>query len=70
MRAAELAPGNHELIFWAGMSAAEGGDMATALERVRAAIAMQPGWAELLERLEPEIAPSAAAVRAALRDAG
>jgi uncharacterized Ntn-hydrolase superfamily protein len=70
VRAAELAPGNHELIFWAGMSAAEGGDMATALERVRAAIAMQPGWAELLERLEPEIAPSAAAVRAALRDAG
>src|SRR3954452_13594612 len=70
VRAAELAPGNHELIFWAGMSAAEGGDMTTALERVRAAIAMQPGWAELLERLEPEIAPSAAAVRAALRDAG
>jgi uncharacterized Ntn-hydrolase superfamily protein len=70
VRAAELAPGNHELVFWAGMSAAEGGDMATALERVRAAIAMQPGWAELLERLEPEIAPSAAAVRAALRDAG
>jgi len=70
VRAAELAPGNHELIFWAGLSAAEGGDMATALERVRAAIAIQPGWAELLERLEPEIAPSAAAVRAALRDAG
>jgi uncharacterized Ntn-hydrolase superfamily protein len=70
VRAAELAPGNHELIFWAGMSAAEGGDMTTALERVRAAIAMQPGWAELLERLEPEISPSAAAVRAALRDAG
>jgi uncharacterized Ntn-hydrolase superfamily protein len=70
VRAAELAPGNHELVFWAGMSAAEGGDMATAVERVRAAIAMQPGWAELLERLEPDIAPSAAAVRAALRDAG
>ena len=44
--------------------------MATALERVRAAIAMQPGWAELLERLEPEIAPSAAAVRAALGERG
>jgi uncharacterized Ntn-hydrolase superfamily protein len=70
VRAAELAPGNHELIFWAGLSAAEGGDMATALERVRAAIAIQPGWAELLERLEPEIAPSAAAVRDALRNAG
>jgi uncharacterized Ntn-hydrolase superfamily protein len=69
-RAAELAPGNHELIFWSGLSAAEGGDMATALERVRRAIEMQPGWAELLDRLEPEIAPSAAAVRAALRDGG
>jgi uncharacterized Ntn-hydrolase superfamily protein len=70
VRAAELAPGNHELIFWAGMAAAEGGAMETALERVRTAIDMQPGWAELLERLEPEIAPSAAAVRAALRESG
>jgi uncharacterized Ntn-hydrolase superfamily protein len=69
-RAAELAPGNHELIFWSGMSAAEGGDMATALERVRRAIEMQPGWAELLDRLQPDIAPAAAAVRAALRDGG
>jgi uncharacterized Ntn-hydrolase superfamily protein len=69
-RAAELAPGNHELIFWSGLSAAEGGDMDTALERVRRAIAIQPGWAELLERLEPDFAPSAAAVRAALRDSG
>jgi uncharacterized Ntn-hydrolase superfamily protein len=69
-RAAELAPGNHELVFWSGLSAAEGGDLETALERVRRAIAMQPGWAELLDRLEPEIAPGAAAVRAALREAG
>jgi len=70
VRAAELAPGNHELVFWSGLSAAEGGDMDTAVERVRAAIAMQPGWAELLGRLEPEIAPSAAAVRAALAERG
>jgi uncharacterized Ntn-hydrolase superfamily protein len=69
-RAAELAPGNHELIFWSGLSAADGGDMDTALERVRRAIAMQPGWAELLDRLQPDIAPSAAKVRAALRDSG
>jgi uncharacterized Ntn-hydrolase superfamily protein len=69
-RAAELAPGNHELIFWSGLSAAEGGDMTTALQRVRRAIEMQPGWAELLDRLQPDIAPSAAAVRAALREAG
>jgi uncharacterized Ntn-hydrolase superfamily protein len=69
-RASELAPGNHELVFWSGLSAAESGDMDTALERVRRAIAMQPGWAELLDRLQPDIAPSAAAVRAALRDSG
>jgi uncharacterized Ntn-hydrolase superfamily protein len=67
-RAAELAPGNHELIFWSGLAAARGGDMETALERVRRAIAMQPGWRDLLDRLEPDFAPSAAAVSAALRD--
>jgi hypothetical protein len=44
--------------------------MTTALERVRKAIEMQPGWAELLDRLQPDIAPSAAAVRAALRKTG
>jgi uncharacterized Ntn-hydrolase superfamily protein len=70
VRAAELAPGNHELVFWSGLSAAEGGDIATAVERVRQAIAMQPGWAELLARLQPDIAPSAAAVRAALAEHG
>jgi uncharacterized Ntn-hydrolase superfamily protein len=67
-RAAELAPGSHELLFWSGLAAAQGGDMETALRRVREAIALQPGWAELLERLESDIAPSAAAVRAAMRD--
>jgi uncharacterized Ntn-hydrolase superfamily protein len=70
VRAAELAPGSHELVFWSGLSAAEGGDMDTAVERVRRAIAMQPGWAELLERLQPDIAPSAAAVREALAKRG
>jgi uncharacterized Ntn-hydrolase superfamily protein len=69
-RAAELAPGSHELLFWSGLAAAQGGDMETAVRRVREAIAMQPGWAELLERLQPDIAPSAPAVRAALRDGG
>jgi hypothetical protein len=33
---------------------------------VRRAIELQPGWRDLLGRLEPEIAPSAAAVRDAL----
>jgi uncharacterized Ntn-hydrolase superfamily protein len=64
--ASELAPGNHELLFWAGLAAAQNGDLPTALDRVRAAIALEPGWRMLLERLSPEIAPGAAAVRAAL----
>jgi uncharacterized Ntn-hydrolase superfamily protein len=67
-RASELAPGNHELLFWAGLAAAQAGDLPTALERVREAIRLQPGWRELLERLGPEIAPSAPAVLAALED--
>jgi uncharacterized Ntn-hydrolase superfamily protein len=67
-QAGELAPDSHELIFWSGLAAAQGGDMPTALHRVSRAIEMQPGWAELLDRLEPDIAPSAAAVRAALRE--
>ena len=65
-KASELAPDNHELMFWAGLAAAQAGDMPTAVERVRAAIRLQPGWRELLGRLEPEIAPSAAAVLDAL----
>ena len=65
-RASALAPDNHELLFWAGLAASETGDMPLALERVRGAIALQPGWRELLDRLEPDIAPGAAAVRDAL----
>jgi uncharacterized Ntn-hydrolase superfamily protein len=65
-RASALAPGNHELLFWAGLAAATSGDMPTALDRVRSAIELQPGWQELLRRLKPDVAPSAAAVAAAL----
>jgi uncharacterized Ntn-hydrolase superfamily protein len=65
-RASRLAPENHELLFWAGLAAAQTGDMPTAVERVQRAIAMQPGWRELLDRLEADIAPSAAVVRDAL----
>jgi uncharacterized Ntn-hydrolase superfamily protein len=65
-QASARAPGNHELLFWSGLAAARVGDMRAALEQVREAIRLQPGWHELLGRLEPEIAPSAAAVRAAL----
>jgi uncharacterized Ntn-hydrolase superfamily protein len=65
-RAAALAPDNHELLFWAGLAAAQSGDMPTALQRVRRAIELHPGWRDLLERLEPDIAPAARAVRDAL----
>lgn len=64
--ASALAPGNHELLFWAGLAAAQAGDMPLALERVRGAIALRPAWRDLLGRLEPDVAPSAAAVREAL----
>ena len=65
-RASRLAPGNHELLFWSGLATARAGDVALGLDQVREAIRLQPGWKELLGRLEPEIAPGAAAVREAL----
>jgi uncharacterized Ntn-hydrolase superfamily protein len=64
--ASERAPGNHELLFWSGLATARAGDVARGLDQVREAIRLQPGWMELLGRLEPEIAPGAAAVKEAL----
>ncbi len=64
--ASALAPDNHELLFWAGLAAAQNGDLPIALQRVRRAIELQPGWRGLLDRLEPDIAPSAQQVREAL----
>ena len=66
-QAAELAPGSDELLFWAGLGAAQGGDLDQGLARVREAIAIGGSrWEELLQRLDASIAPSAAAVREAL----
>ena len=59
-QASELAPGNHELLLWAGLGAAQSGDLDTGVVRVRAAIELHPGWHELLER-SADVAPSAAA---------
>ncbi len=64
--AAALAPDNHELLFWAGLAEFDHGDRAAGLAQVRRAIALQPGWQELLGRLEPAVAPAAAGVLAAL----
>jgi len=62
-RAAELAPENDELRFWAGLAHAQAGDLDTGVTLVREAISHHAGWREMLERLEPDVAPSAAAVR-------
>jgi uncharacterized Ntn-hydrolase superfamily protein len=64
--AARLAPDNHELLFWAGLAAAQAGDLERGLEQVRRAIELHPGWAELLPRLPPDVAPSAGVVADAL----
>jgi uncharacterized Ntn-hydrolase superfamily protein len=66
VRAAEAAPANVELSFWAGLGIAAAGDVDAGAERVAAAIEARDGWRALLERLDAEIAPAADAVRAAL----
>ncbi len=68
--AAALAPDNHELLFWAGLAEFDHGDRAVGLAQVRRAIVLEPGWLALLGRLEPEVAPAAAGVLAALGEEG
>jgi uncharacterized Ntn-hydrolase superfamily protein len=65
-RAAELAPGSDELLFWAGLALAHAGDLEAGVDAVRRAIAVHAGWATLLERLSPDFAPAGERVRAAL----
>jgi uncharacterized Ntn-hydrolase superfamily protein len=65
-QALALSPDNHEFLFWAGLRMAQSGDLDGGLDFVRRAIELQPGWRELIGRLSPEIAPSAAQVAAAL----
>jgi uncharacterized Ntn-hydrolase superfamily protein len=68
VEASQRAPGNHELMFWAGLGVAQAGDLDAGVAQVQAAIAIQPAWRELLRRLPPEMAPSAAAVLARVGD--
>jgi uncharacterized Ntn-hydrolase superfamily protein len=58
-RASELAPGNHELLFWAGLGTVFSGEVDRGVALVSEAIVLQPGWAELLPRLPAEVAPAA-----------
>lgn len=67
-RASELAPESDELLFWAGLGAAQGGDLETAVAKVSAAIAVRASWRALLERLPDAVAPAAPAVLARLRE--
>jgi uncharacterized Ntn-hydrolase superfamily protein len=66
-RASELAPGNHELLFWAGLGTVQAGDVDAGLTKVVAAIAVQPAWRDLLARLPADVAPAAPLVRARLK---
>ena len=56
------APDSHELRFWAGLGAAQAGELERGVADVRQAIAMHPGWMQLLQRLPADVAPSAQAV--------
>jgi uncharacterized Ntn-hydrolase superfamily protein len=66
LASAELAPEADELTFWAGLGLAEE-DLERGAELVRRAAGVKPAWLTLLDRLDAELAPSAAAVAAALR---
>jgi tetratricopeptide (TPR) repeat protein len=59
VRAAQLAPDNPEIRFWAGLGAAQMGDLDRGARDVQAAIGAHSGWRELLDRLPSEVAPAA-----------
>jgi uncharacterized Ntn-hydrolase superfamily protein len=58
-QAAELAPDNHELLFWSGLGTVLSGEVDHGVALVREAIALHSGWAELLPRLSADTAPAA-----------
>jgi uncharacterized Ntn-hydrolase superfamily protein len=69
-RSMEVAPENAELRFWGGLALVHLNERLAGLEAVQSAINENPGLAELLNRLSPEIAPSAPAVREVLGNGG
>jgi uncharacterized Ntn-hydrolase superfamily protein len=62
-RSMEIAPENAELRFWGGLALVQLNERLAGLEAVKSAIEENDGLGELLNRLSPEIAPSAPAVR-------
>ncbi len=70
LEAADHAPEADELRFWAGLGAAQGGDIEAGLDHIRAALAVNPDWHEVLRRLPPGVAPSAPAVLRRLESTG
>jgi uncharacterized Ntn-hydrolase superfamily protein len=70
VQASECAPDSHELLFWAGLGTVQAGDLDGGVAKVRRAIEMQPAWAELLPRLNAELAPAVPAVLARLSAGG
>jgi uncharacterized Ntn-hydrolase superfamily protein len=67
--AAAAAPGNAELRFFAGLGAAQAGDLDAGVAQVREAIEANPRLAELLRRVPADMAPAAPAVRERLEAA-
>ena len=67
-RSMEIAPENAELRFWGGLALVHLNERLAGLEAVKSAIEENAGLGELLNRLSPEIAPSAPAVREILGD--
>jgi uncharacterized Ntn-hydrolase superfamily protein len=62
-RAALIAPGSDELLFWSGLARAQAGELDEGVAAVRQAAEQNPNWLVLLERLSPEFAPAGEAVR-------
>jgi uncharacterized Ntn-hydrolase superfamily protein len=67
-RSMEVAPENAELRFWGGLALVQLNERLAGLEAVKSAVEENPGLGELLNRLSPEIAPSAPVVREVLGD--
>ncbi len=63
VEAYERAPDAIELEFWAALAQIQQGDVDSGLTHLRATIAENPGWRELLDVLEPHTSPIAAEAR-------